>query len=94
MGSSPTLPPDTPVAAQLEPASDGHRVAASSLDALLPAAMAAKAADIGATKANMDAVRTVTLGVLAGAFIALGAAFATTNAAGAAGALPLGVTDC
>jgi formate/nitrite transporter len=39
----------------------------------------------------MDAFRTLTLGVLAGAFIALGAAFATTTGAGAAGALPYGV---
>jgi formate transporter len=65
---------------------------AASLDALLPAEMAAKAADLGVGKATMDAFRTVTLGVLAGAFIALGAAFATTTAAGAAGALPFGVT--
>jgi formate/nitrite transporter FocA (FNT family) len=64
----------------------------TSLDDLLPAEMAAKAADVGAKKANMDAVGTLTLGVLAGAFIGLGAAFATTTPAGATAALPFGVT--
>ena len=34
---------------------------------------------------------TVTLGVLAGAFIALGGVFATTVGAGAPGALPWGI---
>jgi formate transporter len=62
------------------------------LDALPPAQIAARAADVGAVKADMDATRTLTLGVLAGAFIGLGAAFATTVAAGAADTLPFGVT--
>jgi len=57
----------------------------------MPPAIAAKAADIGATKAAMDVFRTFTLSVLAGAFIGLGAAFATTVAAGAAD-MPFGVT--
>jgi formate transporter FocA len=57
----------------------------------MPPAIAAKAADIGATKAAMDTFRTFTLSVLAGAFIGLGAAFATTVAAGAVD-LPFGVT--
>lgn len=51
-------------------------------EALVPAAMAAKAEQIGVTKANMDFVRTFTLAILAGAFIALGAVFATTVSTG------------
>jgi formate transporter FocA len=62
------------------------------LDALLPAEMAAKAEEIGVKKARLDALSTFTLAVLAGAFIALGAMFSTTVVAGAAGALPYGVT--
>jgi formate transporter len=62
-----------------------------SLDALLPPEMAAKAADIGVSKASMSTVRTLALAVLAGAFIALGAMFATTVTAGAGDVLPFGV---
>jgi formate transporter len=65
---------------------------AASFDALLPPQIAAKAADVGVAKARLDTFGTVALAVLAGAFISLGAAFATTAAAGAAGALPFGVT--
>jgi formate transporter FocA len=65
---------------------------ANLVDALLPAEMAARAEEIGAKKAGMSAGRMFVLGVLAGAFIALGAIFATTVTAGAAGALPYGVT--
>jgi formate transporter len=54
-----------------------------SLDAVMPPQIAAKAGDIGVTKAGMGAVRTLALSVLAGAFIALGAMFATTVGAGA-----------
>lgn len=61
-------------------------------DALLPPEMAAKAAQIGVKKAQLDLVSMFVLAVLAGAFIALGAIFATTVVAGAAGALPFGVT--
>jgi formate transporter len=64
----------------------------ASLDALMPPQIAAKAVDIGVSKARADAFSTLVLSVLAGAFIALGAAFATTAAAGAAGQLPFGVT--
>ncbi len=53
-----------------------------SLDALLPAAMAAKAEQVGVAKANLPLRRLVPLGVLAGAFIALGANFATVVTAG------------
>jgi formate/nitrite transporter len=45
------------------------------LDALLPPAMAAKAEQVGVTKASLPLQRLVPLGVLAGAFIALGANF-------------------
>jgi formate/nitrite transporter len=63
-----------------------------SMDALLPAEMAAKAEEIGLKKVGISADRTFVLAVLAGAFIALGAIFSTTVAAGAAGAMPFGVT--
>ena len=67
-------------------------VETSRFDALLPAQMAMKAEAIGVAKAGMSAVSTMALAILAGAFIALGAAFATTVVAGAAGVLPGGVT--
>lgn len=59
-------------------------------DALLPVEMAARAEDVGVRKAGLDAVSLFALAVLAGAFIALGAVFATTVSAGA-GNLPYGV---
>jgi formate/nitrite transporter len=52
------------------------------IDALLPADMATKAEQGGIRKANMDLPHMFTLAILAGAFIALGAMFATTVAAG------------
>jgi formate transporter len=52
------------------------------MEALLPAEMAAKAEAIGVNKANLNAVSMFVLAVLAGAFIALGAIFATTVSAG------------
>jgi len=61
------------------------------LDALMPAEMAAKAAEVGVRKAGLGVVPTFVLAVLAGAFIALGAAFATTVSAGAGGVLPYGL---
>jgi formate transporter len=60
------------------------------LDALPPAEMARKAESVGVTKAGMDTFNVFVLSVLAGAFIALGAIFATTVAAGGAD-LPFGV---
>jgi formate transporter len=62
------------------------------VDALLPPEMAAKAAEIGVRKAGLGVVPMFVLAVLAGAFIALGAAFATTVSAGAAGIVPYGFT--
>jgi formate transporter FocA len=59
-------------------------------DALLPPEMAARAEDVGVRKARLDAVSLFALGVLAGAFISLGAIFATTVSAGAA-EVPFGV---
>lgn len=74
------------------------------IDALLPAEMAARAESIGVRKAGMPFFQTFALAVLAGAFIALGAIFSTTVAAGSGSitasdgtaaftaALPFGVT--
>ncbi|HEX7587553.1 MAG TPA: formate transporter FocA [Anaerolineae bacterium] len=61
------------------------------IDALIPPEMAAKAEQIGYKKAHMDSVSMFVLAVLAGAFIALGAIFATTVTAGTSGLLPFGV---
>jgi formate transporter len=60
-------------------------------DAPLPPAMAARASDAGVAKAGLDRTRTFVLAVLAGAFIALGAMFATVVTAGAED-LPFGLT--
>jgi formate/nitrite transporter len=62
-----------------------------SFDALLPPAMAEKAEGIGVKKANQDTLSMFALAVLAGAFIGLGAIFATTVSAGGS-ALPFGVS--
>jgi formate/nitrite transporter len=62
-----------------------------SFDALLPVEMAEKAELSGVKKAHLDLASSFTLSVLAGAFIALGAVFATTVVAGATGTLPFGV---
>ncbi|HWR66656.1 MAG TPA: formate transporter FocA [Bellilinea sp.] len=62
-----------------------------SLDALVPPAMAEKAEQVGIRKANADFLTLAVLGLLAGAFVALGAIFATTITAGAQGILPYGV---
>ena len=53
-----------------------------SFDALLPAQMAVRGVEIGLKKAGTGTEATFVLAVLAGAFIALGAAFATTVGAG------------
>ncbi|MEW6028547.1 MAG: formate/nitrite transporter family protein [Chloroflexota bacterium] len=52
------------------------------IDALLPQEMATRAEYIGVRKAEMPALTMFSLAVLAGAFISLGAIFATTVAAG------------
>jgi formate transporter len=68
-----------------------HVFTPGGLDALPPREIAEKAEQIGVTKAAMGAANTFVLAVLAGAFIALGAIFATTVTAGAVD-LPYGVT--
>jgi formate/nitrite transporter len=60
------------------------------LDALPPVEMARRAEQIGVVKAEMSTANTLALSVLAGAFIALGAIFATTVTAGG-GDMPIGV---
>jgi formate transporter len=59
------------------------------LDALAPPQVARKAETVGATKAAMPWLDVFVLAMLAGAFIALGAIFATTVASGG---VPFGVT--
>jgi formate transporter len=60
-------------------------------DALPPPEMARKAEAVGEKKAALGSADAFALAVLAGAFIALGAVFATTVTAGGAG-LPYGVS--
>jgi len=74
------------------------------IDALIPAEMARKAGDVGVKKAGLDVLSLFALSVLAGAFIAIGAIFASTvsagglslhDAAGTAsltGSIPTGIT--
>ncbi len=62
------------------------------IDALLPPDMARRAEYIGVSKAEAPAFSTFTLAILAGAFIALGAIFATTVTAGTAAEWPFGVS--
>jgi formate/nitrite transporter len=54
--------------------------------------MARRAEYVGVSKAEAPALKMFALAVLAGAFIAMGAVFATTIATGAAGELTYGVT--
>ena len=62
------------------------------IDALLPAEMARRAEFLGVRKAEMPLPNMLGLSLLAGAFIGLGAAFATTIAAGTGSDWPYGVT--
>ena len=62
------------------------------IDALLPVEIARKAEAIGAQKARMDIASLTVLAILAGAFIGLGAMFATTVLAGADGVVPFGLS--
>jgi formate transporter len=61
-----------------------------SIDALVPQEMAHKAETIGVAKVNLGPLRIIALAILAGAFIAFGAIFATTVTTGG-GDLPFGV---
>ena len=63
-----------------------------SFDSFLPPEMAAKAENSGVAKANLGFFRMMALAILAGAFIGLGAAFATVATTGAAGLLPFGIS--
>ncbi len=60
------------------------------LDAFLPPEMAILAEEVGIKKANLPTTTTFVLAILAGAFIALGAIFATTVTANTS-ELPYGV---
>ena len=60
------------------------------IDSMLPTEMAQKAENVGLKKANLDFWTLFALSVLAGAFIALGAVFATTVSTGGS-VLPYGV---
>lgn len=62
------------------------------IDALLPPEMARRAEYIGVRKAEASILTMFALAVLAGAFIGLGAVFATTVAAGTGAAWPFGVS--
>lgn len=62
------------------------------IDALLPNEMARRAEYVGVSKAEAPKLKTFALSVLAGAFISMGAIFATTVVAGASGVLSYGVT--
>jgi formate/nitrite transporter len=61
------------------------------IDALLPAEMALRAEAIGVEKTRRDALSLFVLAILAGAFIGLGAMFATTVMADSIGVLPFGL---
>ncbi|MCP5045904.1 MAG: formate transporter FocA [bacterium] len=62
------------------------------IDAFLPQEMALKAESVGVAKAKLSVRKTFVLGILAGAFIAMGAIFATTVTAGAGGQMSYGMT--
>jgi formate transporter len=63
-----------------------------SLDALVPKDMAAKAENVGVAKSQLGIFRMFALGILAGAFIAMGANYATVVWAGLGGAgVPFGI---
>ena len=68
----------------------GRTFGATLVDTLLPPEMALACEAAGAAKAGRDALALLVLGVLAGAFIALGAIFMTIVLTGAA-AMPWGV---
>jgi formate/nitrite transporter len=61
------------------------------IGSVLPAEIARQAEQLGAAKVRQPGSMTFMLAVLGGAFIGLGAMFATTVLAGSAGALPFGV---
>ena len=60
------------------------QAATANLDALVPAAIARKAEEVGVVKTEMPFTKLFALAVLAGAFISLGALFSTAVTAGGA----------
>src|SRR5262245_10809760 len=69
---------------------DATRPQLITIDPILPAAMAVRAEEAGVKRAAMDPLTVFVLSVLGGAFIAMGAIFATTVNAGGSD-LPYGV---
>jgi formate transporter len=63
----------------------------TNLDALLPQEIAQKAETIGVRKANSPFFTVFVLAILAGAFVALGAVFATVIITGTNGVIPYGI---
>ena len=63
-----------------------------SFDALVPHDMARKAESVGVAKVSLGPFRMFALAVLAGAFIGLGAIFATTVTTGVGAEYPFGIT--
>ena len=78
-----------PAATASAPAAGGFP--SSALDALPPPEMARRGEQVGVAKAALRTDTLLALGILAGAFIAMGALFATTVTAGGAD-LPYGVS--
>jgi len=70
--------------------SDPMPRAETQFDALLPAEMAVRAESVGVRKSGLESLRLFALAVLAGAFISIGAIFATTVSAGS-GDVPFGI---
>jgi formate/nitrite transporter len=71
---------------------EASRLDPRGFDSLLPRAIARKAEELGVQKVSLGASTTFLLSVLAGAFIAVGALFATTVIAGSAPFLGFGPT--
>lgn len=71
---------------------NGTNHSENGIDALLPAEIAERAEAVGVQKTRLDAPSLMALAVLGGAFIALGAMFATTVLAGADGVVPFGIS--
>jgi formate transporter len=86
----PTNPPLERHAILPAPPIEGRGKSEETIDAFPPPAMADKAIDTGVKKTTLDTLSTFLLAILAGAFIAMGAIFATTVTAGSTG-LPYGV---
>jgi formate transporter len=70
---------------------ESKQAVSQGIDALMPLEIARKAERVGAQKVRVDATTLLVLSILAGAFIALGAMFATTVLAGSSGVVPFGL---